>query len=149
MNKFLFILGINIILVLIQSSFIVEPNYIYYMPNLVLAFAYSLLLMNRSDIGLLSALIGGLLLDLISFRVIGLSSFSLVLLLLITSYIKKYVFKGIVIQLLLLFLIDLLYLLILNMPNLFIPSDYVISIILTCIFSTFFCFIQFKLVHRF
>ncbi|HLC93811.1 MAG TPA: hypothetical protein VJG85_02225 [Patescibacteria group bacterium] len=104
MKKYLVIFFVNIVLVLFQNSFLFvflggEAN-----PNLILAFAFSLLLLDKSEEALFSAFVGGLLIDLLGFTMPGLSSLVFLLAIYIGLFIKKYLFKSWVLQLIVLML---------------------------------------------
>lgn len=109
MKKVLTIILLNILLVLIQTSFLRELLGDFIAPNLVISFAYALLFMNFEDTSLMSIFIGGLLLDLFGFSIVGLSPLILTGTLILFRYIKKYLFRGWLSNLVLIFLAEAVY----------------------------------------
>ncbi|MBT6401785.1 hypothetical protein HN803_08290 [candidate division WWE3 bacterium] len=109
MKKNLTVTFINIILVLIQGSFLRELMGPEIAPNLVIAFAYSLLFMGFEDISLTSIFMGGLFLDLFGFNIVGLSPLVLTGSLILFKYVKKYLFRGWLSNIVIVFLAELIY----------------------------------------
>ena len=87
MKKYAFIAGVSLILVIIQSSFVV-------IPNLVFALGYALIMRGLYDYGMVSLLLGGLFLDFFLLTNYGVSSFTFVLFAQISFWIKKHFFDG-------------------------------------------------------
>lgn len=142
MKKILLLLFINFILALFQSSFFFEIFGSISAPNLILAFSISLIALNRTNTSLQSAFVGGLLLDLFTFNVIGSSSVLIIALIYISLYIQNYLFRGLYISILSLFVSSILY-------NLFITFNFNQNVfqliyggILTCIFGLIFFYIN-------
>lgn len=109
MKRVIAFIIINLILVLIQESFL--GNLLgTFTPNLVLAFAFSFLILNLDDIGFMNAFIGGVLLDLFGFETIGLSSLVFVGSLMMYFFIRKYLFRGWIFTIFSSFVVNILYL---------------------------------------
>lgn len=94
MKRFFAILFINLLLVLLQLSFFGELFGVGFLPNLVLALAISLVLNDSNDMALLSGFLGGLLLDLLGFNIVGVSSLSITVLSGILILIRRSVSKS-------------------------------------------------------
>ena len=109
MKKVLILLIINIFLVLVQGSFLRELVAAVLMPNLVIAFAFAFFFADREYLALTSAFIGGLLLDLFGFSIIGFSSLIIIASLIFFKFVKQYLFRGWVANLILVFLTQILY----------------------------------------
>lgn len=110
MKKFLVITFVNILLVLLQSSFLRELVGPSNTPNLVLAFSFSLFFMDFEDMSLMSAFIGGLFLDFFGFSIVGLTPLIITGSLLLFTFVKRYLFRGWVSNVLLVFLAQIIYL---------------------------------------
>lgn len=108
-RKVLTITFINIILVLFQGSFLRELMGPELVPNLVLAFAYSLLFLGFEDISIMSIFIGGLFLDLFGFTIVGLSPLILTGGIILFRYIRKYLFRGFISNIVIVFLAELIH----------------------------------------
>lgn len=106
MNKYFAILVINIILSLLQVSFFNEVFGAFINPNFVIAFAFSLLLLDEEDTSIYSAAVGGLLLDLVSFSTTGLFMLVYSVMLYILYLIRRYVFKNFWFQLIVIFILN-------------------------------------------
>ncbi len=109
MKKILILLVVNIFLVLIQVSFLRELVGPVLMPNLVIAFAFAFFFADREDLALTSAFIGGLLLDLFWFSIIGFSPLIIIASLIFFKFVKQYLFRGWVANLILVFLTQVIY----------------------------------------
>lgn len=94
MKRVIFLIFINIVLVLFQSSMFSELFGVASNPNLVLAFAFALYFLDLDDMGIISAFIGGIWLDLFGFSIVGISSVTMVGSLLFFIYVKRYLFRG-------------------------------------------------------
>ena len=107
-KRFLTVFIVIFVLSILQTSFLNELLGTIYNPNIVLALAFALLLADQFDLSMFAGLTGGFLIDLTGFGVIGTSSFSLVLLLLIAHLIRRYVFKSFMLQIFVFFGLGLL-----------------------------------------
>lgn len=110
MKKFLIIVFVNILLVLLQTAFLRELVGASATPNLVLAFSFSLFFMDLENLSLMSAFVGGLLLDLFGFSIVGLTPLVITGSLVLVTFVKRYLFRGWISNLLLVFLAQLIYL---------------------------------------
>ena len=90
MKKFLLIILIVFLSALFQTSFTLEFFGNAWNPNLILALAFSFIAVGKTENGLLSAFIGGLLLDFIGPTLPGVSSLVLTVLLSIGIWLRKY-----------------------------------------------------------
>ncbi len=102
------------LLVLIQTSFLNVFFGPVLNPNLIIALPFALMLAGKSDYSLFSALIGGLLFDLQGHGLLGLSPLLMVTLLYAISYSRKYVFKGRLVQIILIFAAFVIYTVVLS-----------------------------------
>ena len=107
MKKLVYILML-LILSLIEKSFLGEL-FGAFSPNLILALAFALGSSQKYDLALFTAFFGGLFVDLASFNIFGLTTFTYTVGLFLSSLIKKYVFKGLHAQFFMLFLVYLTY----------------------------------------
>ena len=144
MKKILYLIFINMILVLVQNSFFSELLDVTFNPNLVLAFGFAFLFSNQEEDGSFSLLIGGPFLDLLSFNMLGVSSLTFLVLYELSILIRKYVSKGFVIQLLLVFISSIVYILVssFNYPQFANYFGIVVVSALTTLISLFFHFIH-------
>jgi len=94
MKRFISLLGINLVLVLLQYSFFRELFGANYNPNLVLALAFTLFFLDQEDLYLMSGFIGGIVLDLFGFSIVGLSALVITGTLILFHYIRRYLFRG-------------------------------------------------------
>lgn len=110
MKQFMYIILINALAGIFQLSFF---NRLFgghiANPNLILALAFSLFFLGMYERAYFSALFGGLLLDLMSFNTVGLSSLILIFCLISSYLVKKYIFKGWVMQVLSLLITYFIY----------------------------------------
>ena len=102
-KRFLTVFILVFVLSITQTSFFNELLGITYNPNIVLALAFALLLADQFELSMFAGLIGGFLIDLTGFGVIGISSLSFVIVLLISHLIKRYVFKSFAFQMFVIF----------------------------------------------
>lgn len=109
MKKILYLFLINLVLVLFQTSFFSEIFGINLNPNLILAFGFAFMFVNQEEEGRTSLLIGGILLDLLSFSTVGLSSLTMLVLFELSILVRKYLARGILTQLLVIFVSTILY----------------------------------------
>lgn len=93
MKIFLVIL-INIVFGVIQTSFFSGLVNNLFVPNLILILAFSLMYKDLNELSLMSAFVGGLILDLLGFNIIGLSSLAMVGSLYLFSIIRRHVSKS-------------------------------------------------------
>jgi hypothetical protein len=134
MKRFIILFALNIVLVLIQNSFLGELFGFSYSPNLVLALAYSLFFMDLNDLSLMSGFIGGLLLDLFGFSIVGLSALTITGTLVLFTYVKRYLFRGWTSNLVLVFLAQIVYInMLIGAGSL--PRPVIISGLSTLVFS--------------
>ena len=127
MRNHFFVSIVILVLVLVQESFLLEFFGSYLNPSLVIALAYGLLLTDDESLALYSGFFGGLMLDMVGVGLVGLSSLVLVVLLLVAIFIRKTVFRGFGYQLLMIVLTNVIYVLVLNFPNLGFSSGLLFS----------------------
>lgn len=94
MRRYLHLFIVNLMLALLQTSFFAEFVGGGFNPNLVLAFAFGLLFVEKDSLSLISAFMGGLILDFLGFSPVGLSSLLFVLCLELVIFIRQHVFRG-------------------------------------------------------
>lgn len=138
MRKYLLITTLNLILVLVQGSFIWEFFGSLLNPNLIIALCFAFLLIDDHQAAMFSAFIGGLWLDLAGTGVIGLSSVVLLVLVSSAMWIRRTLFKGAWVQGALIIGSTIMFKLILNYPDLFYSWMLLIAGGLTCLFSFIF-----------
>lgn len=114
MKRFFVLLIINIVLVMLQNSFFAELFGANSNPNLVLAFAFGLFFLDREDFYLMSGFLGGVLLDLFGFSIVGLSALVITGTLILFSYIRRYLFKGWLSNIVLVFVAQITYIALLS-----------------------------------
>ena len=98
MKKFFILFFVNLVLVLLQLSFFGELFSGSFVPNLVLALAFALAFSELADFGKMSALAGGLLLDLLGFNIIGFSPTVIISCLIIYDLIRRNVSKNVILS---------------------------------------------------
>jgi rod shape-determining protein MreD len=109
MNRYILVIVTNIFIALFQTSFLNEllgPSLNF---NLLLAFSFSLLLLNEDDLSLFSAFTGGLMLDMLSFNIIGSYTIVFILALYISYLIKRYFINNFAFQLFLTFIFSIVF----------------------------------------
>lgn len=94
MRRALLLITVNIVLVLFQMSFFGELFDPIFVPNLIFAFAFALLFNDLSESSYMSAFIGGLVFDLLTFGIIGMTSLTFVGFLFLFSFVRRYVSKN-------------------------------------------------------
>jgi len=85
----------NLILVLLQVSFFGELVAPIFVPNLVFGFAFAIMFIDLSETSYMSAFFGGILLDLLTFGIIGVSSLTFVGFLFLFSFVRRYISKSV------------------------------------------------------
>lgn len=129
------ILIVNLILALIQQSFLHEFFGGGFNPNLVLSLAFAFLLIEEDQLALISAIFGGLFLDLGLVSIIGLSPFIFLMFILFSQIIKRTVFRGVILQILLIIVSTVIYKIFLNFPELQVNYKFVVSGVLNSFIS--------------
>jgi rod shape-determining protein MreD len=147
-KKYIWLVFVIIILVLFQTSFFnvilgVELN-----PNLILAFAFSLLFINSVKEGMFAAFAGGVLLDLLGFSVIGLSAVLFILFLYIGVLITKYVFNNWFSQLAIVIFSALIYNIAINFDRAFITPSVLLGAFITALLVLIFNYVNFFINKR-
>lgn len=99
----------NVFLVLGQNSFFNELLGNYLNPNLVLAFAFSILMIRDSEYSFFSAFLGGLFIDLSSMGILGISPVFFTFVILISYIIRKYFSRVPVLHMTLFFVYAVFY----------------------------------------
>lgn len=145
MKNFSILLIFNLLLVLFQVSFLTEFVSSKYMPNLILSFSYSFILMNLIDEALCSALIGGIIFDMFGFGTIGVSSFAVCTVDFAAYYIRKLFFGSKIIQSLFIFPSFIIVYITQNLEkSLVFDLTLVLGFVSTYIFCWFFYYINTK-----
>lgn len=93
-SKVIFIVFFNLILSLLQTSFFGELVGNVFVPNLILAFSFALMFKDLKNLSLMSAFIGGLIIDFLSFNIVGISPLVLVGSLYIFSIVRRHLSKD-------------------------------------------------------
>ena len=135
MRKYLLIFAILLILTLLQLSFFPALLGVKFAPNLVLAFCFALLLAGDFDLATFGGLVGGVLIDLLSFSVFGVSAVVFCATLVGAYAVRKYVFRGFFIFSLLSYFAYVVYTVALSAPNFYFRPEAFISAI-----GSFACF---------
>lgn len=131
MKKYSIIFGINLILTLLQVSFIGELGSVSYLPNIVVSFGTGLLMTKYVELGLWSLVMGGGFLDILNAQYLGMSSFILSLEGFIAISVGERFTTGNTLRLILLCLGIVIYLYFVNTLSWS-------SAILTCVFAFIF-----------
>jgi hypothetical protein len=95
MRKTHLLVLLNIFLIIVQTSFLYEIFGAKMNPNLLAATVFALVLIGDTTSAYLSALIGGLFLDIISGGVIGLGAFILTLFVMLHSYLYSFYLRNV------------------------------------------------------
>lgn len=95
MRKYLILFIASLILVLIQTSFFLEIFGPKINPNIVYALGFAFLFANKKKYAYRTALISGIMLDLLSFNTVGFSSLFMLISFHISKYIQGKILKGI------------------------------------------------------
>jgi len=138
MRSFLVLFFLNIVLALFQTTLFPEILNTVYVPNFVLALCFSFFMMERTNLALKSAYIGGLMLDFLMYTIPGLSALYLVLVILVLVFVRKFVFGGIISSGLLLFLSAFLYHFVVNLPDIILDPRMFIGAFFTFALSQLF-----------
>jgi cell shape-determining protein MreD len=109
MKRFFVLLFVNLILALLQLSFFGKAFGSGSTPNLVLALAFALTLAGLGGAGKMSAFLGGLMLDLLGFNIIGISSIVLVGSMIMYDFVRKNVSRNLVMNAISVFLSTMIY----------------------------------------
>lgn len=149
MKNLILIIFINILLVLFQESFFLEIFGSELNINFVLALGFSFFFANQESDALKSLLVGGLIIDLISTNIVGITSTIFILIMLIASFIKRNIFNGLGIQVLVLILSVVIYKFIMNFQNFSFSLNILTSGLLTFIVSFCLYLLISKLKNRF
>lgn len=118
MRRFFIVFFVSLGLVLIQTSFLpvlLGPDI---SPSLYLALVMSLYVENKVKDAYFSALVGGLIVDLLSTHTVGMSPLILTALLLVLSFARKYIYRSWVIRVLLSLVVFSAYTVLINLENL-------------------------------
>ena len=117
MRKNIAIIIICLVFVIFQESFMLEFFGSALNPNLIIALSFSFIFIDDYDPALFTALIGGLLLDFLRVGIVGLSSFLIILLLVFSRWIKKTIFRGVWIQIVMIIVSTIVFKLVINYPD--------------------------------
>lgn len=109
MKRVLLLIFMNLILVLLQASFLAEFLGGSLNPNLVVSLAYAFALADDDTSASLSMFIGSFFLDLQGTSIVGLSILFFVLILHLSILLRKTIFKGYGTQILFIFLSTVIY----------------------------------------
>lgn len=131
MKKLMLLTFINLVLALFQNVFMLELFGPVLNPNLILAFGFSLIALNKKDISVWSVFLGGLFVDMLSSNILGISPLLLIFLVYVAFYVQNYLFRGMHISLIMLFLASITYLVI---PTLYFPG--LGAVLLHAVFTT-------------
>ena len=141
MRNFITLFSVNLILALLQSSFLRELVGVSFTPNLVIAFAASLFFMDLEDLSLMSALLGGIFLDFFGFSIVGLTPLIITGSLVLFTFVKKYLFRGWISNVVVVFLTQVVYMGLIS-GQFSSASSVLYSAFATFIFSIIFYFIN-------
>lgn len=117
MKKYILLTIALLLTVLFQESFLLEMLGPRVNVNVVVSLIFVLILINKDQEALISAFTGGLILDLISVGIVGVSSLVLVLLVHVSLLIRRHLSKGITVHILLLMLGSVVYKMIAAFPS--------------------------------
>ena len=143
MKKFLTIFFMNLVLVLLQLSFFGELFEGAFTPNLVLAFGFALTFGSLANSAKVSVLIGGLLLDLLGFNLVGHSSTVIIACMIMYDFIRRNVSKNVLLSAAAVFLSSLVYDKLLGMsPSLFFVQSQISALVTLAISGIFYFLIN-------
>ncbi len=149
MRKYIVLLIVNFILLIFQSSLLLEIFGAELNPNILFALAFSLILLDEHELAVLSGFIAGLLLDLNSNHIIGTSLLFVIIMIYITILFKKTFIRGWLFQLILLFLCVLFYKFIFSLNLFVLTAPVFYSGILTILISIAFYFVILRYQRKF
>jgi rod shape-determining protein MreD len=148
MKKVVILFFINLALVLLQQSFLsVLFDYRYFV-NLYLAFVIALFVQEREEEALLSALVGGLITDLLTTGPIGLSSLLVSAMLLVLRFTKKFFYRNWLVRTLLALIVFYIYTVVTNFQTRENIEHILISCLITLGFSFIFKFMIDRIFHE-
>lgn len=135
-------------LVLFQTSFFPVFFEKGLNPVLVISLIFALFLLDRTKYALFSAFIGGVLLDILGFTLLGSSSLVFVLCIMATILIRKYVLKNAISQSILCISSVLIYSVFITYPNKLPIENVVYGSILTLLISYVFYYLLSRLTNE-
>ena len=103
MKRITYVIVATMIISIFQTSFFYGILGASFNPSLVLAFTFSLLLMDEDELSMISAFVGGLFMDMLTFWVIGTYTLSFTMILYGLYLFRKYIFKNFTIQMVLIY----------------------------------------------
>ncbi|MFA6981828.1 MAG: hypothetical protein WC243_02295 [Patescibacteria group bacterium] len=141
MKKVVTLFFIDLILILLQKSFFpVFFDYRYYI-DLYLAFTMALFLEEKETEAFVSALVGGLLADVLGMGLVGVSSFVVTSLLLVLRFTKRFFYRNWPLRVAFALLVFYIYVAITNVENRWNVRHILISCLMTLAFTFFFRFL--------
>jgi len=149
MRKNLVIMFVCLIFVIFQESFLLEFFGAALNPNLIIALCFTFIFIDDIDSAMFTALIGGLFLDFLGVSIVGLSSLILILLLVISRWMKKTVFRGIWVQIGLIIGSTIIFKLLMGYPGLVYSNKILFSGFLNSAISLVFYLILSKIRQRY
>lgn len=141
MRKIIELTIANIFISLLQTAFFLEL-FGAVNPNLVLANAYSYFYGNSIRTSLISAFVGGLIIDLLGVGIVGITPLFFVIAILLSDFIKKYIFRGWITNIISLSVASAGYTILSNYPSPVNTHDNLVSVFLTLAFSFVFYFLN-------
>lgn len=135
MRKNIAIIFICLMFVIFQESFMLEFFGSALNPNLIIALSFSFIFVDDYKTAFYAALIGGLFLDFLGVGIVGLSSFILILLLVISRWVKKTMFRGIGMQMVLVVVSTIVFKMVMNFPDMVYSGKILFSGVLNSIMS--------------
>jgi len=149
MKKYLFITIFNLVAVLLQESFSWEFFGQAINPSFIVAISFAFLMVDDHPGAMFSAFIGGLWLDLVGVGIVGMSTFALVLLLVLAMWIKKSMVEAAWFQAILIIGATIIFKLVISYPELTYSWKLFFSGILTSMISLGFHYILSRTKHRY
>lgn len=136
---------INIVLVLLESSFLNTLFDTKIILCLVFSFCIALFVADRAQYAFVSALIGGMLIDLLGVNVIGITPVILIASLVLFTYIRKLFLKNLFVNIFFIYLINIIYMTLTFDPKFSFHPSFLVSATLNLVITSAFVYI----IHRF
>ncbi|MFC1756054.1 hypothetical protein ACFLZK_01560 [Patescibacteria group bacterium] len=149
MRKSIAIIIICLVFVIFQESFMLEFFGGAINPNLIIALAFSFMFIDDYRTAMFTALVGGIFLDFLGVGIIGLSSFLLILFLLFSRWIKKTIFRGIWIQIVMIIVSTIVFKLVINYPDMIYSGKILFSGLINSIISSLIFLVLNKIRQRY
>jgi cell shape-determining protein MreD len=144
----LYVILANFVVSILQTAFFLEIIGAKSNPNLIFSLSFALYLTWGLELSLLSAIVGGFFLDLVSFNIIGFTPVLLILFIYVSYFIKKRVQTGLYLQVILFGLFYLIYEYVVGSVEQFVGADSFLGLLGTLLFFLVFYWSATSLLER-